>query len=150
MPLGLNYKILLQCGRYYNSDIGSCAGILGIALNSQISPKKSLSSTSTNEESARMQAYIYVFLSKTHTESKKIKALKEELIFQRTVASSQTFITPDLLHSEEGSKSSTFSLSLSPFPIPSLHHNSARLFPFRSPFPTQPWSPLCSPEAARQ
>lgn len=61
--------------------------------------KKSLSSTSTNEESARMQAY--VFLSKIHTESKKIKVFKEELIFQRTVSSSQTFITPDLLHSEE-------------------------------------------------
>lgn len=46
-----------------------------------------------------MQAY--VFLSKIHTESKKIKVFKEELIFQRTVSSPQTFITPDLLHSEE-------------------------------------------------
>lgn len=68
MSLGLNYKTLLQRGRFYNADIGSCAGILGIALNSQISPKKSLSSTSTNEKSARMQAY--VFLSKTHRKQK--------------------------------------------------------------------------------
>lgn len=61
--------------------------------------KKSLSSTSTKEESARKQAS--VLLSKIHTESKIIMVLKAELIFQRTVSSSLTFITPDLLHSEE-------------------------------------------------
>lgn len=39
MSWGLNCKILLQCGRYYNPDIGSYAGMLGISLNSQLSPK---------------------------------------------------------------------------------------------------------------
>lgn len=43
-------------------------------------------------KSARKQAR--VLLCKTHTESKKTRIFKEELIFKRTVASSQTSSTP--------------------------------------------------------
>lgn len=37
-----------------------------------------------------------------------------------------------------------------PLPHPFSTPQPTRLFPFRSPFPTQPRSPLCSPEAGRQ
>lgn len=98
-------------------------------------------------KSARMQAC--VFLCKTYTESKQTKIFKEELIFKRIVASPQTSNTPDLHHDEQqlaSYKIYMFSAPLCHFPIPSLHHNSWRLFPFRAPFLTQPrppsWQPL--------
>lgn len=65
MSLGLNYKILLQRGWYYNADIGNCAEILDFFLTATFLQKTGFFPTGTNEESARTQAH--AFLSKIHT-----------------------------------------------------------------------------------